>query len=69
MSHQQPLRPDEDEYRTAHATPDVAPSGDPLEPESPNPAESSPPWIAIGLVFLVAFVVVLVWAVLLPAIR
>jgi hypothetical protein len=62
MNNGQPLRPDEDEYRTAVAT-------DEVEPDPRNPAESSPPWIVVGLVFLVAFVVVLVWAVVLPVIR
>ncbi len=67
MASHQPLRPNEDEYRTGQASPDVAPSGDPLEPETPTVAASSPPWIVIGLVLLAIFAVVLVWAVVLPA--
>lgn len=67
MTYQQPLRPDEDEYRTTQASPDVAPSGDPLEPETTTPGSSAPPWIAIGLVLLAIFAALLVYAVVLPA--
>jgi hypothetical protein len=61
------LRPDEDEYRTEQATPEVAPSGDPLEPESAAPGSDSRPWLMVGMVLLGIFVVLLVYAVVLPA--
>jgi hypothetical protein len=67
MVDEKPLRGDEDEYRTEQATPDVAPSGDPLQPESP--AASSQPWLIVGVVLLAVFVVVLIVAVLVPALR
>ena len=67
MVEEKPLRGDEDEYRTEQATPDVAPSGDPLQPESP--AASSRPWLVVGVVLLAVFVVVLIVAVLVPALR
>jgi hypothetical protein len=67
VTHQQPLGPDEDEYRTEQATSEVAPSGDPLEPEAP--AASSQPWLIVALVLLAIFVGALVWAIVLPAIR
>ncbi|MFL5679881.1 MAG: hypothetical protein ACJ77B_04710 [Chloroflexota bacterium] len=69
MANEKPLRPDEDEYRTPAASPDVAPTGDPLEPGSATSGESSPPWIVIGLVLLVVFAAILVWAVVFPALR
>jgi hypothetical protein len=66
VTYEQPLRPDEDEYRTPQASPDVAPSGDPLEPEASTPVAGSSPWLIIGVVLLVVFVGALVWAVVLP---
>jgi hypothetical protein len=64
VTHQQPLGPDEHEYRTEQASPDVAPTGDPLEPESP--AAGSQPWMVVAIVLLVVFVVALIGAVVLP---
>lgn len=69
MTYEQPLEPDEDEYRTRQASPDVAPSGDPLEPETPGPAGGSQPWLLVGLVLLAVFVAVLALAVVVPALR
>jgi hypothetical protein len=60
VTNEPPLRPDEDEYRTEQATTEV-------EPETPNPAAGSPPWVVIGVVLLVIFAALLAWAVLLPA--
>jgi hypothetical protein len=63
-----PLRRPEDEpYRTEQATPEVAPSGDPLQPEASSPATASPPWIVVGLVLLAVFVGILLYAVVFPA--
>lgn len=67
MANEKPLRPHEDDYRTDQASPDVAPSGDPLEPESANPATGSSPWLVIGIVLLAVFAGLLVYAVVLPA--
>jgi hypothetical protein len=67
VTNDRPLRPDEDEYRTEQATPEVAPSGDPLEPESAAPGSDSRPWLMVGMVLLGIFVVLLVYAVVLPA--
>lgn len=69
MTYEQPLRPDEDEYRTPQVSPDVAPTGDPLEPEASTEVAGSRPWMALGLVLLLVFVAVLAWAILLPALR
>ncbi len=60
MTYQNPLRPDEGEYRTEQATTEV-------EPETSNPATGSPPWLLIGVVLLVIFAALLEGAVLLPA--
>jgi len=69
MANEKPLRPDEDEYRTSQVTDDVAPSGDPLEPESSGPASGSQPWLIVGLVLLAVFAGTLLFALVLPAIR
>jgi hypothetical protein len=68
MASQQPLEPHELEQRTSQATEDVAPAGDPLEPESAGAATGSPPWLVVGIVLLVVFAGLLVYAVVLPAI-
>jgi hypothetical protein len=68
MAYQQPLEPDELDQRASQAAEDVAPSGDPLEPESANPATGSSPWLVVALVLLAVFAALLVYAVLLPAI-
>jgi hypothetical protein len=68
MAYQQPPEPDDLEQRTTQATEDVAPSGDPLEPESTGPATGSPPWLVVGIVLLVIFAGLLLYAVVLPAI-
>jgi hypothetical protein len=67
VTNDSPLRPEEDAYRTEQATPEVAPSGDPLEPESAAPGSDSRPWLMVGMVLLGIFVVLLVYAVVLPA--
>ena len=67
MAHEKPLGPDEDDYRTPAASPDVAPGGNPLEPGSATAGESSPPWIVIGIVLLAVFAAILLWAVVQPA--
>lgn len=67
VTYEPPLRPDENEYRTRQATPEVAPSGDPLEPETTAPAADSRPWLMVGMVLLGIFVVVLLYAIVLPA--
>jgi len=69
MTDDRPLAPDEEEYRTDVATHEVAPSGDPLRPESPSAVTSSPPWIVVGLVLLVIFLAILASAVVLPLVR
>jgi hypothetical protein len=66
MAHQQPLRPDEDEYATEVVSPDVAPAGDPLETGAATEREVSQPWITVGLVLLAIFLAILAWAVLSP---
>ena len=66
MANEKPLRPDELDQRATQASPDVAPSGDPLEPESSSAATGSSPWLIIGLVLLSIFVALLVFAVVLP---
>lgn len=66
MTHQQPLRPDEDEYRTAIVSPDVAPDGDPLEPGAATEQQGARPWIVVGLVLLAIFLAILAYAVVLP---
>jgi hypothetical protein len=59
--HEQPLRPDEDAYRTEVDTESRTP-----EPEgSPSPAAEPRPWIAAGLILLALFVALLVYAVFL----
>ena len=68
MTYQQPLKPDELDQRASQQTEDVAPSGDPLEPESSSAATSSSPWLIVGLVLLGVFAALLVFAVVLPAI-
>ena len=67
MAYQQPLEPHELDQRAHQATEDVAPSGDPLEPESSSPATGSSPWLIVGLVLLGVFAALLVYAVVLPA--
>ena len=67
MSPQQSLGPDEEEYRTGQASPDVAPAGDPLEPGAATEGERSPGWLIVGLVLLAVFVALLGYAVVLPA--
>ena len=67
MTYQQPLEPHEVDQRASQVSPDVAPSGDPLEPESTNPATGAPPWIILGLVLLAVFAGVLIYAIVLPA--
>ena len=67
MTTDRPLRPEDDAYRTEQATPEVAPSGDPLEPESAALGSDSRPWLMVGMVLLGIFVVLLVYAVVLPA--
>ena len=67
MAYEKPLRPDEDEYRTPQVTPDVAPSGNALEPESASPGAGSQPWVILGLVLLAVFAGILAFAVILPA--
>jgi hypothetical protein len=69
VTYQQPLGPDEQEYRTEQATPDVAPGGDPLEPEESHPAAGSPPWLVLGLVLLAVFVGLIVLALAVPLAR
>jgi hypothetical protein len=66
MVNEQPLGPGDEEYRTPVVTRDVAPGGDPLEPGSATAGESSPPWIVIGVVLLVVFAAILVYAVVVP---
>ena len=68
MAYQQPLEPHELDQRASQQTEDVAPSGDPLEPESSSAATGSSPWLIVGLVLLGVFVALLVFAVVLPAI-
>jgi hypothetical protein len=68
MAYQQPLEPDELDQRAGQSTEDVAPSGDPLEPESASPATGSSPWLVVGLVLLAVFAALLVYAVVLPAV-
>ena len=68
MTYQQPLEPDELDQRASQQTEDVAPSGDPLEPESSSAATGSSPWLIVGLVLLGIFTALLVFAVILPAI-
>lgn len=67
MTNERPLRPDEDEYRTEQVTPEVAPTGDPLEPESSAAPADSRPWLIVGMVLLGVFVVLLLYALVLPA--
>lgn len=69
MAYQQPLGPDEQEYRTEQASGDVAPDGDPPEPGSATRGEVARPWLVVGLVLLAVFVALLVFAVVLPALR
>jgi hypothetical protein len=69
VTHEPRLRPDEQEYRTEQASPDVAPSGDPLEPESAAPGTDARPWLIVGLVLLAIFAGLLLYAVVLPALR
>jgi len=59
VTNQNPLRPDEDEYRTEIAT-------DEVEEDTSTAANASPPWVLLAVLFLVIFVAVLVWAVVLP---
>lgn len=66
ITHRQPLRPDEGEYRTEIVSPDVAPDGDALEPGAAAEREVSQPWITVGLVLLAIFLAILAWAVLSP---
>jgi hypothetical protein len=68
MAYQQPLEPDELDQRASQSTEDVAPTGDPLEPESAGPGTGSSPWLIVGLVLLVIFAALLVYAIVLPAI-
>ena len=68
MAYQQPLEPDELDQRAAQSTEDVAPSGDPLEPESASPATGSSIWLVVGIALLALFSALLVYAVVLPAI-
>ena len=67
MDSNAPLRPDERDQRAEHASADVAPSGDPLQPESASAATGSSPWLILGVVLLVVFVGLLLYAVVLPA--
>ena len=67
MANEKPLAPPDDDYRTEQASPDVAPSGDPLEPEAANPATGAPVWLVVGVVLLLIFAGLLVYAVVLPA--
>jgi hypothetical protein len=57
---------DERAYRTEQSTSEVAPSGDPLEPESGAAGADARPWMVIGLVLLAVFALALAWAVILP---
>jgi hypothetical protein len=68
MDSKAPLRPDERDQRATQASPDVAPGGDPLEPESSAPGSDSQPWLVLGLVLLAVFVGILIFALVLPAI-
>ena len=60
VNDRQPSYPDDDEYRTEQATREVT-------DESGTVAESSSPWLLIGVALLAIFIVALIWAVLLPA--
>jgi hypothetical protein len=66
MTHESPLRPDEDEYRTEVASPDVAPRGDPDDAGAATEGEVARPWIIVGLVLLAVFLGILAYAVVLP---
>jgi hypothetical protein len=69
MASQQPLEPQERDQRATQASPDVAPSGDPLQPEEASAASGSPPWIVIGLVLLAILAGILLYAIVFPALR
>jgi hypothetical protein len=60
--HQQPLRPDEHEYRTQVDTESTSaePAG------SASPAAEPRPWIIVGLVLLVVFAGILLYWLILP---
>jgi hypothetical protein len=68
MAHQQPLRPDEDEYRTDVASPDVAPREGSNEAGAATEGEVARTWIWVGLVLLAIFLGILAYAVVLPLI-
>jgi hypothetical protein len=58
MVNDNPLREGDDRYRTEIATDEAS--------SDPPAGASSPPWIAIGLVVLLVFLGLLVYAVVLP---
>jgi hypothetical protein len=68
MAGENPLGPDEQAQRVSQASPDVAPEGDPLEPESTGPGSGAPAWLLLGVALLIVFAVLLLYAIVLPAI-
>jgi hypothetical protein len=66
MSGATPRPPDgPDEEQSAGSRP----SGPATETEGPHVVRDSRPWTVVGLVLLVIFLGILVWAVVLPAVR